>query len=189
VGILSAWRLIIPQLSVFAAESASGGLVTSQQANLLAEDRPTMMTRWLISNFRIPFAVAGKSISIAEIQKGIAAVLVAKVVVRIGGDIVWSEEKEIKMLGPEELAASEVGEYIANGVFNADLTNPIELPHGRTLTIECSFVVNSVGLKRGGLKLITMQLSSQYEQGSKTFVRAEGTMLYEAEKLTGHRTL
>lgn len=174
------WILTVSKLRVsFTAEKTKPGTprATTKQ-NLLSFDSPRIMIEWLIGSLRIPIGIAVKTTA----KPAGAVTATVNVILRIGGDIVWSQSTEVPVIGTEE----EEKVKVANFILAADLVNPLILPQGKAFTIEAtvSASVEADTLQAGLAEEITGTLF-----GLGFGNESQGAIAYSTRELTGHRVL
>jgi hypothetical protein len=167
------WILTLPPRSQIAAGVVkAGGIVTTTPINLLERDAPTKLVSWRLLTIRDAVAIfASPEVDPATLEATITLTL------RRGGDVVWSQS--ITALMQKEAAKA----WSFSTTMGADLQNPIEVPTGKTLTLEGSV---STSTETGALGL---SVNLGFLRPAGTFVESAGAIAYETVTGTGHRTL
>lgn len=167
---MGVWRIPIAELvaGTLVEKVKPGETRESALFNLLSVDAPTKMVEWEIGNLRLPVGLFAKA-TVAG-----AVTLTVDLYLRIGGELVWQETKEITLAS---------GQTRTNVTFNADLINTISLASGKSMTLQLSVTpsveVDEVRAGGGESQNVT----------APVLRRVEGFLTYSARQLTGHRVL
>lgn len=176
------WFLIVKQTNAGGAKKRPAGeVVKSALINLLRFCEPTLLEKWLITIIRVPVAFTAEY----AVVPGALATVRATLTMRRGGDIVWTDTQDVELT-----TVTESGELVQSGnaVFADNLINAVQLQRGQTLQLELSFTVIS-GADTVRLEAFVSQVANTAAIRPVLVAPDEGTVQYDSETQTGHRTL
>jgi hypothetical protein len=176
------WFLIVPMTNAGGVKNRPPGeVIKSARINLLRFCEPTLLEKWLITIIRVPVAF---TIEYGAVPPSLATVR-ATLTMRRGGDIVWTDTVEVELT-----TVTESGELVQSGnvVFADNLINAVQLQRGQTLQLELNFTVIS-GPSSVRLEAFISQTANTANIRPVLVGPDEGTVQYDSETLTGHRTL
>lgn len=145
--------------------------------NLLAYDKPTIMTAWQLTSLYLPVCARAISGTFSGVP-----ILTVAIELLLNNQLVWSEAIALQSLVVPSTAVA-----YANGLFTADLVNSIVVERGSRLALRCKVTSNlaSSGSASLGLGLALQGAATP----PATQLPAEGVIGYTVQQLQGARQL